>query len=57
MRFTFYFLDDRAVVFRRVELECESEEDAVSQVMGLAEGHAMEIWRGGGQTSRFEPIF
>ena len=49
MRFTLYFLDDRALVFRRVELDCVSDADAVSQLMKLANGEAMEIWRGGAQ--------
>jgi hypothetical protein len=57
MRLTLYFLDDHAVVFRRVELECESDEDAVSQVMRMNDGQVVEIWKSGVPVSRLERIF
>ena len=57
VRFTLYFLDDRALVFRRIELECESDEEALSRLMELTGGQAMEIWRGGDSLSRFERLF
>ena len=57
MRFTLYFLDDRALVFRRVELDCDSDADAISQLMVLANGEAMEIWRGGAHSSEFVRLF
>ena len=57
MRLTLYFLDDRALVFRRIELDCDSDADAVSQLMEIANGEAMEIWRGGAHSSDFERLF
>ena len=57
MRFTLYFLDDRALVFRRVELDCVSDADAIAQLMALADGEAMEIWRGIGHSPEFERLF
>ena len=57
MLLTLYFLDDETVVFRRVELECESDEDAVSQVMRMNGGQVVEIWKSGVPASRLERIF
>jgi len=42
-------------VIDRIDLVCDSEDDARERAAQLVDGHAIELWEGARRIARFEP--
>jgi hypothetical protein len=50
-----YFIDSDGHIFNRVDLFCETEEDAITRARMLVDGHPIELWQQTRKIATFEP--
>jgi hypothetical protein len=46
MRYVAFVLTPRGQIFKTVDLNCASDEDAKGKAQQLVDGHAVELWEG-----------
>lgn len=50
-----YFFNSKDKIARALDLQCESDEEAISRVADHPHDFALELWQGPRRVRRFEP--
>lgn len=53
--YRFFFLDPAGHVRRRLELECDNDDDALNRARELNHAHGIEVWSGARKVGVTDP--